>query len=80
MWRARGCRPGRKHPLLIKAGTRIWRRVPFHRSDTKSGRKQGGREVNSLNGMIPTALVFLLVFLVMGVMILWGVSLLDLPG
>ena len=37
-------------------------------------------EVNSLNGMVPTALLFLLVFLVMGVMILWGVSLLDLPG
>jgi hypothetical protein len=33
-----------------------------------------------LNGLIPTALVFLLVFMVMGVMILWGVSLLDLPG
>ena len=32
-----------------------------------------------MNGLIPTALVFLLVFLVMGVMILWGVSLLDLP-
>lgn len=44
------------------------------------GRQQGGREVNMLNGLIPTALVFLLVFLVMGVMILWGVSLLDLPG
>ena len=37
-------------------------------------------EVNSLNGMVPTALLFLLVFLVMGFMILWGVSLLDLPG
>lgn len=36
--------------------------------------------MNSLNGTIPTALLFLLVFLVMGVMILWGVSLLDLPG
>lgn len=36
--------------------------------------------MNVLNGMIPTALLFLLVFLVMGVMILWGVSLLDLPG
>jgi hypothetical protein len=36
--------------------------------------------MNMLNGLIPTALVFLLVFLVMGVMILWGVSLLDLPG
>lgn len=37
-------------------------------------------EVNGLNEMIPTALLFLLVFLVMGVMILWGISLLDLPG
>jgi hypothetical protein len=36
--------------------------------------------VSSFSGLIPTALVFLLVFLVMGVMILWGVSLLDLPG
>jgi hypothetical protein len=36
--------------------------------------------VNSISGIIPTALLFLLVFLVMGVMILWGVSLLDLPG
>jgi hypothetical protein len=36
--------------------------------------------VNGLNEMIPTALLFLLVFLVMGVMILWGISLLDLPG
>jgi hypothetical protein len=36
--------------------------------------------VNSLSGMIPTVLLFLLVFLVLGVMILWGVSLLDLPG
>lgn len=36
--------------------------------------------VNGLNGILPSVLVFLLVFVVMGIMILWGISLLDLPG
>ena len=58
-----------------------------HRAWPRFGREWTARisskevaEVNGLNEMIPTALLFLLVFLVMGVMILWGISLLDLPG
>ena len=49
----------------------------------RRGRSQNNKEVatvHGLNGMSPTALIFLLVFVVMGVMIFWGVSLLDVPG
>ena len=45
-----------------------------------AGRKQGGREGEQSERVDPYSLGVLLVFLVMGVMILWGVSLLDLPG
>jgi hypothetical protein len=68
------------HALHAKPGTWTWRRVALYRSDTVPAGNKEVAEVNSLNGLIPTALVFLLVFVVMGVMILWGVSLLDLPG
>ena len=56
---------------------RAWPR--FEREWTARISSKEVAEVNGLNEMIPTALLFLLVFLVMGVMILWGISLLDLP-
>lgn len=36
--------------------------------------------MNSLNETLSTSLVHLVLFLAMGIMILWGVWLLDLPG
>jgi hypothetical protein len=64
--------------LAEAPGHRAWPR--FEREWTARISSKEVAEVNGLNEMIPTALLFLLVFLVMGVMILWGISLLDLPG
>ncbi len=37
-------------------------------------------KVNGLNETLFTSMLYLVVFLVMGIMILWGVWLLDIPG
>ena len=65
--------------MLAEASGRHRARPRFEREWTARISSKEVAGVNGLNEMIPTALLFLLVFLVMGVMILWGISLLDLP-
>lgn len=54
--------------------------LPHHPDPSGPALVRRAAQVNSLNETLSTSLVHLVLFLAMGIMILWGVWLLDLPG